>query len=130
MSALRSIGVILLLGSLVGCARSSKLEDVFSDLSVGVPGYQSLGSFTHPADAVKGDYFSADLVQSSNQFGAFISKLGVAETNVLSSAGVSHVTVASKLNPKYPWFVSLKATTLEGTEKRYQVYVEGRQPYD
>ena len=120
----------LLLCILAGCSQSSRLEDVFSDFSIGVPSYQSVETFTHPQDAVKGDYFTLDFVQSPAQFGAFLSKLGVAETNVLSPAGVPHVTVASKINPKYPWFLSLKAEALPGAERRYRVHVEGRQPYD
>ena len=121
---------LLLTLVLMGCTRSSRLEDVFSDFSIGVPNYQTVESFTHPADVVKGDYFSLDLVQSSNQFSAFISRLGVAETNVLSPVGVPHLTVTSKINPKYPWFLSLKAEALAGAEKRYRIHVEGRQPYD
>src|SRR6476660_8876484 len=89
------IALLVLLSSLTACMRASKLEEVFSDLSVGVPGYQRVETFTHPVDAVKGDYFSLDLVQSPNQFGAFITRLGLAETNVLSTPGLSHVLVAS-----------------------------------
>jgi hypothetical protein len=129
MRAFLNIVVLLLLGC-AGCTRSAGPESVFSDLSVGVPSYQSVQTFTHPADAVKGDYFSMDLIQSSNQFGAFVAKLGLAETNVLSAVGVSHVPVASKINPKYPWFLSLKAAALEGTGKRYRIHIEGQQPYD
>ena len=103
---------------------------MFSDFSIGVPEYQRIESFTHPADAVKGDYFSLEFTQSPTQFGKFISKLGVAATNVLSPAGVSHVTVASRINPKYPWFLSLKAEAVNGQEKTYRVHVEGQQPYD
>lgn len=121
---------LLLFCILAGCSRSSRLEDVFSDFSIGVPGYQRVETFTHPQDAVKGDYFTSDFVQSSTQFEAFMSKLGVTETNVLSPAGVPHVTVASKTNPKYPWFLSLKAEALQGAEPRYRVHVEGRHPYD
>jgi hypothetical protein len=113
MRTLLNIFVVLLLG-IAGCTRSARLEDLFSDFSIGVPSYQSVEAFN----------------QSSNQFGAFISKLGVAETNVLSGAGVSGVRVASKIDPKYPWFLSLKAHAVEGPEKRYCVHVEGQQPYD
>src|SRR6266487_2296862 len=83
---------ILLLGILIGCTRSTKMEAVFSDLSIGVPEYQSIQSFTHPADAVKGDYFSLDFTQSSAQFHRFISKVSVAEGAVLSPLGASHVS--------------------------------------
>jgi len=129
MRAFLNIAVLLLLGG-AACTRTSSPEHVFSDLSVGVPGYQTILSLTHPADAMNGDYFSMDLIQSSNQFGAFISKLGLAETNVLSAVGVSHVSVASKINPKYPWFLSLKAAAIEGRERLYRVHIEGQQPYD
>jgi hypothetical protein len=130
MRAFLNIVTILLLGSFIGCKRPPKLEDAFSDLSIGVPAYESVETFDHPADAVKGDYFSLDFTQSSNQFNDFISKLGVTETNVLSPGGVPHVTVASKTSPKCPWFLALKARPLEGPEHRYRVHLEGRQPYD
>jgi hypothetical protein len=55
---------------------------------------------------------------------------GLTETNVLPAVGVSHVPVASKLNRKYAWVLSLKAAALEGTEKRYRIHIEGQQPYD
>ena len=120
----------MLLCTLVGCSRSTRLEDVFSDVSFGVPAYQSLETFTRPQDAVKGDYLSLDFVQSSAQFREFISKLGVAETNLLSPAGVQHIAAASKINPKYPWSLSVMAEALPGVEPRYRVHVEGRRPYD
>jgi hypothetical protein len=126
--AVLNIALVFLLGSLAACKQSSKLDDVFSDLSVGVPVYESIDSFDHPADAVKGDYFSLDFVQSSNQFSAFMSKLGVAQADVLSAAGVSHVAVASKINPKYPYFFDVKAK--KDSERHYHVHVDGRQPYD
>jgi hypothetical protein len=109
---------------------SSELEGTFSDLSVGVPGYEKVENFDRPADAVQGDFFSTDLIQSSNQFAAFISKLGLAQTNVLSAAGVPFVSVKSKIDPKYPWLLSVKAAPVEGTGARYRVHIEGRQPYN
>src|SRR5256885_6818798 len=121
---------ILLLGILIGCTRSTEMKGVFSDLSIGVPEYQSIQSFTHPADAVKGDYFSLDFTQSSAQFHRFISKVSVAEGTVLSPAGASHVATASRVSLKYPWFLSIKAEAVNGAENTYHVHVEGRQPYD
>lgn len=127
---MKRIAALLSLCSLMSCARSSSPDSVFSDFSIGVPEYQRIETFNHPADAVKGDYFSMEFTQSATQFYKFISKLGVAETNVLSSAGASHVAVASKINPNYPWFLSLKAEAVDGREKTYRVHVEGQQPYD
>ena len=121
---------ILWLGILIGCTRSTKMEAVFSDLCIGVPEYQSIQSFTHPADAVKGDYFSLDFTQSSAQFHRFISKVSVAEGAVLSPLGASHVSAASKTSAKYPWFLSVRAEAVKGAENTYHVHVEGRQPYD
>src|SRR5215467_2215135 len=100
---MKHIGAILLAASLTGCGRSSRMNALFSDMATGVPEYQRIERFTRPADVVKGDYFSLELRQSSDQFNRFISKLGVAEAAVLSPAGISHVSVASKINPKYPW---------------------------
>ncbi len=104
------------------------MDALFSDMAAGVPEYQRIEKFMHPADAMKGDYFSLELRQSLPQFKRFVSKLGVAEAAVLSPAGISHIPVASKINPKYPWFLSVKAEALERDE--YQVRVEGQQPYD
>jgi hypothetical protein len=127
---LNRLGATLLLAGLVGCSHPSRLEDVFSDLSIGVPGYQRVESFMHPAEPFKGDFFSLEFTQTAAQFGSFIARLSVAETNVLSPAGVSDVTVPSKTNPRCPWFFSLKAKTLKGPQTTYRVHVEGRQPYD
>ena len=125
---MKHLAAILLAASLIGCGRSSGVDALFSDMATGVPEYQRIERFTRPTDAVKGDYFSLELRQSSAQFNSFLSKLGVAETAALSPAGISHVSVASKASPKYPWFLSVRAQALE--RGGYRVHVEGQQPYD
>jgi hypothetical protein len=123
---IRIVGLLVLI-SAGGCTQSSKLDACFSDLSVSAPLYNSIERFFRPADAVKGDYFDLDITQSEPQFHHFLSSLGVTETTVLSSLGAPHVRVPSKTNPKYPWFLAVKAQ-VDGSA--YHVHVEGRQPYD
>ncbi len=120
----------LVLGAFISCARSSKIEALFSDMSIGVPEYQSIEKFNHPMDAAKGDYFSVDFVQSSNQLKRLITKMGLTETDVLSSGPISPVSVASKINLNHPWFLSVKAEAIHGMEKSYRVRIEGIQPFD
>jgi hypothetical protein len=121
---------LLLLVFLSGCGQSSKLDSLLSDLSTGAPEYQSVRKFSQPADVVKGDYFDLDFTQSPSQFHRFVSSLGTTELATLSPTGAPSVRVASKINPKYPWFLTVKAEAADGAEKTYHVHVEGRQPYD
>jgi hypothetical protein len=121
---------VLVLSILLGCKRSSDFENLFSSLSTGVPQFQKIENFSRPTDAGKGDFFSVDFTQSPEQFHGFISKLGTTETDVLSTKGALHVKVNSKINPKYPWFLEVKADTTEAGEKMIHVHVEGRQIYE
>src|SRR5215831_4793777 len=98
----------LMLGSVVSCTRVSRLEDIFSDLSVGVPGYESVQSFAYTGNGRNGDSFTLDFTQSSTQFASFASKLGLGLADALSPAGVSHISIASFRNSSRPWQISLK----------------------
>jgi hypothetical protein len=121
---------LLLLVSLSGCGQSSKLDSLLSDLSTGAPEYQSIQKFSQPVDAVKGNYFDLEFTQSASQFHRFVSSLGTTEPATLSPTAAPFVRVASKINPRYPWFLTVKAEAGDGAQKTYHVHVEGRQPYN
>jgi hypothetical protein len=108
----------------------SNFKELFSDLSIGVPEYKSINQFTHPADAIKGDYFTSDFSQTEIQFQHLASKLGVPEKQVLAPSGVSLITVNSKIDPKYPWGLSIKAEITNAPEKIFLVHLEGTEPYN
>jgi hypothetical protein len=107
----------------------SRFRDLFSELSINTPEYQTLFEVTHPSFALKGDYCKLDFSQSSDQFQEFITSLGKSEQSVLSSSGV-WVRADSKLNPKYPWMLLVHADSTNAPDKIYRVHIEGRQPYD
>jgi hypothetical protein len=107
----------------------SRFRELFADLSIGVPDYQTLAGFTQPEDAIKGDVCTADFSQSETQFTAFVTRLGVSQSSVLSSTGV-WVTASSKLDPKYPWMLIVHADCINAPDKIYRVHIDGRQPYD
>jgi hypothetical protein len=127
----RIFGLIILGCLVLSCSKpatpESRFRDFFSDLSVGVPDYQTLAGFTQPEDALKGDFCTIDFSQSETQFVAFVARLGVPQSSVLSSTGV-WVTAHSKLDPKYPWMLLVHSTN--APDKIYHVHIEGRQPYD
>jgi len=128
------VGAIVLLAYIVvSCLRpatpESRFRELFADLSVGVPNYQTLHRFSHPDDAIKGDVCSADFSQSQTQFSEFISRLGTSEAGVVSTAG-AWVSVQSKMDPKYPWMLLVHADSTNTPERIYRVHIEGSQPYD
>jgi hypothetical protein len=90
----------------------------------------SMKQFTHPADAIKGDYFSSDFSQTEIQLQHLASKLGVSEKQILNPNGISHISVNSKIDPKYPWFLSIKVEATNAPEKIYAIHLEGMQPYN
>ncbi|HEY1171360.1 MAG TPA: hypothetical protein VGH19_08340 [Verrucomicrobiae bacterium] len=104
----------------------SRFRSRFTDLSTGIPEYQSLTSFTQPADAIQGDHFTAELIQTESQLHQFATALGTTPQTILSTNGTS-VKADSALNPKHPWILHLRATP---STQNYKVHIEGRQPYD
>src|SRR5437879_419096 len=105
----------------------SRFQMLFSDMSIGVPEYQTIRELSLPDLAKKGDHFKVEVTESYAQFTRLITKLGVAEDAVLSQPGVSDLKVTSKLNPRYPWFLSLKAEAVDTPDKTYKMHLEGRQ---
>ena len=100
----------------------------FSDLSVGVPEYQSFRRFSQPEYALKGDYCTADFIQSEPQFFQFVSRLKVSPSQILSSNNL-WIRVDSHINPGYPWLLHVQART-GAIANTYEVHIEGQQPYD
>ena len=125
-SALVSLAATYLM---VPSTPESRFKDLFADLSIGTPGYQTLFEVTHPSFTLKGDYCTLDFSQSSNQFHEFIVKIGASETTILSSSGV-WIRADSKINPKYPWTLLVRADNTNTSDKVYRVHIEGHQPYD
>jgi hypothetical protein len=107
----------------------SRFKDLFSDLSTGVPQYQTLNNFTQPEDAFKGDYSEIDLTQSETQFRDLVSRLGETPKHILSDTNL-WITVRSKMDPKYPWHLNVQAHISPSNTNNYEVHIEGRQPYD
>ena len=135
MTITRKFGIelILLICLCFSCSKpttpESRFRALFADLSVGVPDYQALTGFTQPEDAIKGDVCTADFSQTDAQFAAFVTRLGVSQSSVLSSTGV-WITAKSKLDPKYPWMLLVHAESTNAPDKIYRVHIDGRQPYD
>jgi hypothetical protein len=102
---------------------------LFADMSIGVPERESISTFTHPADAAKGDYFTAIFTQSDAQFHRFAAATGASEAQLLSSTG-AWMTADSKMDPKYPWQLSVKAAITNAPDKRYIISMQGQQPYN
>jgi len=124
------IYAVVLLGVIVaGCKKQSDFDALFTDMSIGVPEYESISEFTHPADTVKGDNFTATFIQSDEQFNHFMATLGVSQAQVLSSSG-TRVSANSKIDPKYPWELTIKAEITNAPDKKYIVSMDGRQPYN
>ena len=96
---------------------------------IGVPDYERFDSFMQPLDAIKGDFFTAEFGQSEPQLRQFATKLGISHESVMSSTGV-WVRVDSKLNPKHPWMLEVRAAVATSPTNSYKIHVEGRQPYD
>jgi hypothetical protein len=107
----------------------SQFQSLFTDLSTGLPEYQKLESFEQPVDAIKGDFFNSQLIQSETQLHRFAIKLGVPPKSLLSSGGVL-VRANSTLNPRYPWVLKVRADTANPLDKTYRVRLEGRKAYD
>jgi hypothetical protein len=123
--------------SLSSCSKistpESEFKDLFSELSVGAPQYQTFSNFFRPPDALKGDVCNADFIQSEDQFRLFASRLGVSPEKILSSTGSPNndwIKVNSKLNPKYPWMIKVEARASGSVTNAYEVHIEGIQPYD
>jgi hypothetical protein len=128
---IRLVVVILLAAFLwfTSFSAGAKFRSLFADLSIGAPEYQTIYGFDHPLDAVKGDYLGADFSQSDDQFHRFTAKVGTSETQALSAEG-AWVTATSKINPKYPWHLLIKAEPVNTPVKSYRLHIEGRQPYN
>jgi hypothetical protein len=107
----------------------SKFRTLFSELSVGVPEYQTFHGFSRPDDAIKGDFCTADFSQSETQLRKFVTRLGVSQESVLSSTNF-WIRADSKMEPKYPWMLEVRAHISSSTTNSYEVHIEGRQPYD
>jgi hypothetical protein len=90
---------------LVSCSKPSSSEsdfkELFSDLSVGVPQYQTFSNFFRPADAIKVDVCSADFSQTESQFRAFAARLGADPAKIMLSNDI-WIKAYSKIDPKYP----------------------------
>jgi hypothetical protein len=125
--------VVLLICVVCSCSPpatpESQFKELFADLSFRVPEYQVLHKFMQPLDVVKGDFCTADFSQSQSQFQDLVAQLGTSREKVLSSSGVS-ISASSKLNPNYPWELSVRADGPVATNKFYEVHIEGRQPYN
>ena len=107
----------------------SEFNELFTNLSVGVPKYQILHDFSRPDDAIKGDFCTADFIQSESQFNEFVAHLGVSRESILSSNSVS-VRADSKLDPKYPWTLHVQAHSSNSSTNSYEVHIEGVQAYN
>jgi hypothetical protein len=107
----------------------SNFRDLFTELSVGPPEYQKLYVFNHPDDAIRQDFFSAEISQSEPQFRQFAAKLGVPRESILSSTGI-WVRADSKINPDYPWWLDVRAEPTGLANKSYKVHIEEREPYN
>jgi hypothetical protein len=126
--ALLAVGIWLIWAWFKPVRPESRFRALFADLSVGVPRYQKFHGFSQPEDALKGDFCTADFVQSDTQFREFVSRLGVSPDSILSSTS-SWIRADSKMSPKYPWMLQVRAH-LGSTSNTYDVHIDGRQPYD
>jgi len=134
ITKLSFVGVTALLVCVIcSCSKpatpESRFRELFTDLSVGVPQYQALHDFSQPLDAAKGDFCTADFSQSETQFREFVAHLGVSQESILSSTSL-WIRADSKMNPKYPWMLEVRAHISSSTTNSYEVHIDGRQPYD
>ncbi len=104
-----------------------RFRQLFSDMTIEAPTYQTLQEMTYPPDTIKGDYCILTFTQSESQFHRFATNLGVSEQKLLSSSS-DWIRVNTKLEPRYPWFLDVSAQATNLPEKTYLVHIEGRQP--
>lgn len=130
--------VILALVAAAGCSLSScskpnnpemEFKELFNDLSIGVPQYQSLSNFVHPADVIKGDYCDVRFTQTESQFRVFANRLGMSPEKIISSTNI-WIKADSKINPKYSWMLNVEVHISSSATNFYEVHIDGRQPYD
>ena len=104
-------------------------KNVFSEIAIPAPQYQTIRDFSRPADAVKGDVFETQFTQSDAQFHRLLTTWGLSAEKVLSAPG-AETKAASKLKGDYPWYLTIKAVPADPAGTSYTVRVEGHQGYD
>ena len=107
----------------------SRFRALFADLSIGVPDYQRFDSFAQPLDTIKGDFFSLEFGQSEPQLRQFAAKLGAPHAGIVSSTGI-WVRAESRIDPKHPWMLEVRAALAASPDKSYKIHIEGGQPYN
>lgn len=120
--------VILAIWSCLKRTPESEFKELFADLSITTPEYQTFGNFSRPSDVTQQDFFTADFQQSEKQFHDFLARMKVSEQEICSKDGV-WIRADSKIDPKYPWMLNIQAQA-SSTNKTYEVHIEGREPYN
>lgn len=101
----------------------------FARMSIGIPEHQAVLVFQQPADAVKGDYFTAVFTQSEDQFHRFAATLRVSDKQLLTAAGAT-VAAQSGSDLNDPWLLTMTAEITNAPQRLYRVKIEGRQGYN
>jgi hypothetical protein len=105
-----------------------KLRALFADVSAGAPPYTAIRAIGEPPmDAVRGTFFTTTLELTEAQLGTMVSHYRVNRHELLSHQGTT-TTSSSRLNPSYPWVLTLKGAPLPSPSSSYEVTIMAAQP--